>query len=94
MNGNRFDFNGFRSLREYESECSRMGYTTQRIPFHKNGDSYFVLVTSPPHKLPTNVSSWTLFPADESSAILDGIINGVYENFLGKLADHGFYPEP
>ena len=85
------DFHGFRTLREYERECARNGFTTRREPFYKDGLSYFALITIPP-KTPTSVSCWELFPADETVPILSGVINGVSGNYLGKLAAHGFYP--
>ena len=28
------EYHGFRSVREYESECARLGFTTRRVPFH------------------------------------------------------------
>lgn len=91
MNEKPFDFHGFHSLRDYERECVRSGFTTRRVPFQKGGSPYFALVVSPP-KTPTSVEAWTLFPADETAPVLDGVINGVPGNYLGKLAAHGFYP--
>lgn len=93
MQNHPTDFHGFRTLREYERECARNGFTTRREPFYKNGLPYFVLITSPP-QTPTGVSCWELFPADESAPILSGVINGVPGNYLGKLAAHGFHPGP
>ncbi len=99
------DYHGFRSVKDYESECARVGFTTRRIPFHDNdGAAYFALVTSPP-KTATSVEAWTLFTADEGRAVLDGIISGgmmdpakylrggVDVNYLGKLAAHGYFPD-
>lgn len=46
-------YNGFRSIREYESECARLGFTTRRVPFHHEGSAAcFALITNaarPPH---------------------------------------------
>lgn len=51
------------------------------------------------------MESWTLFTADESARLLDGIISvgtmdpakylrdGVDVNYLGKLAAHGYRPD-
>lgn len=91
MEKQTFSFRGFRSLQEYESECARAGYATRRVPFHKNGFPCFVLIVSPP-KTATSVEAWTLFPADESAPLLSGVINGYDSNYLGKLADNGYYP--
>ena len=89
----KMDYHGFRSVKEYENECARVGFTTRRIPFHDgNGGNFFALVTSPP-KTATSVEAWTLFPADATAAVLDGVINGTDANYLGKLAAHGYYPD-
>ena len=41
-------YNGFRSIREYESECARLGFTTRRVPFHhESGVACFA--ARPPH---------------------------------------------
>ena len=98
------DYHGFRSVKEYEKECARVGLSTRRIPFHKGNKKYFALVTSPP-KTGTSIEAWTLFTADETAVVLDGIISGgmmdlakymrdgLDVNYLGKLAAHGYYPE-
>lgn len=98
------DYHGFRSVKEYEKECARVGFSTRRVPFHKGNEKYFALVTSPP-KTGTSIEAWTLFTADETSVVLDGIISGgmmdlakymrdgLDVNYLGKLAAHGYYPE-
>lgn len=100
------EYHGFRSIREYENECARVGFTTQRVPFHKGDDPYFALITTPPgHPTGTSVESWTLFTADESARLLGGIISGstmdsakylrdgLDVNYLGKLAAHGYLPD-
>ena len=87
------DYHGFRSVKEYENECARVGFTTRRIPFrHKDGGKFFTLVTSPP-KTATSVEAWTLVSADETAVVLDGVINGLNANYLGKLAAHGYRPD-
>lgn len=98
------DYHGFRSVKEYEKECARVGFSTRRIPFHKGNKKYFALVTSPP-KTGTSIEAWTLFTADETAVVLDGIISGgmmdpakymrdgLDVNYLGKLAAHGYYPD-
>lgn len=101
------EYHGFRSLSEYERECSRLAFKTRRVPFHDgDGGKFFALVTSccPGHPTGSSVESWTLFTADESVRVLDGIIsggtmdparymrNGLDVNYLGKLAAHGYYP--
>ena len=98
------DYHGFRSVKEYEKECARVGFSTRRVPFHKGNEKYFALVTSPP-KTGTSIEAWTLFTADETAVVLDGIISGgtmdpakymrdgLDVNYLGKLAAHGYYPE-
>lgn len=35
------EYRGFRSIKEYESECARIGFKTRRVPFHKGKE--------PPH---------------------------------------------
>lgn len=101
------EFNGFRSISEYESECRRLGYITQRIPFYRNGAEFFALLTSPPQQTATSCQSWHLFTADESTEILDGVIfpcervHPLTREILppGKtldqqLAAHGFTKKP
>lgn len=89
-----FDFHGFHSLREYEAECARVGHATRRVPFRKGDEKYFALITTPPgHPTGTSVETWTLFDAAETAQVLDGVINGLDANFLGKLAAQGYYPE-
>lgn len=102
-------FRGFRSIGEFESECARLGWKTERIPFRKEGNEkaeYFALVVTPPEVTDSSISSWHLFPNDESEELLEGIISGGYYydvvevvdengldlNWLGKLANNGFYP--
>jgi len=101
------EYQGFHSISEYERECSRLSYKTRRVPFHdSNGGKFFALVTScPGHPTGTSVESWTLFTADETARVLDGIISGgtmdpakymrdgLDVNYLGKLAAHGYYPD-
>ena len=99
------DYHGFRSLKEYENECARLGFTTRRVPFHKDGEVYFALVITPPgHPTGTSVETWTLFSADSSAQVLDGIVSsgvmssdaylqdGLDVNYIGKLAASGYYP--
>ena len=88
-------YNGFRSIREYESECARLGFTTRRVPFHhESSAACFALLTTPPgHPTGTSVESWTLFDAGETRRLLDGVINGHGANYLGKLAAHGYRPD-
>ena len=100
------EYHGFRSIKEYESECARVGFSTRRIPFHKGSKKYFALVTTPPgHPTGTSTEGWTLFTADETAQVLDGIISGgmmdpakymrdgLDVNYLGKLAAHGYFPD-
>ena len=88
------EYHGFRSIKEYENECARVGFTTRRVPFHKDGEPYFALITTPPgHPTGTSIESWTLFTADETAQVLDGVINGHDVNYLGKLSAHGYRPD-
>ena len=100
------EYHGFRSIKEYENECARVGFTTRRVPFHKGNEKYFALVTTPPgHPTGTSTEGWTLFTADETAVVLDGIISGgtmdpskymrdgLDVNYLGKLAAHGYLPD-
>ena len=88
------EYHGFRSIKEYENECARVGFTTRRVPFHKDGEPYFALITTPPgHPTGTSIESWTLFTADETSQVLDDVINGHDANYLGKLFAHGYRPD-
>jgi hypothetical protein len=71
------NFRGFRSIGEYESECARFGYTTRRVPFHGPEGACFVLLTAPPgHPTGSSVQAWTLFSADETKELLDGVVSG------------------
>ena len=55
------EYHGFRSIKEYENECARVGFTTRRVPFRKDGEPYFALITTPPgHPTGTSIESWTL----------------------------------
>ena len=83
-------FRGFGSISAYEAEARRVGFVTERIPCQKDGEQFFVLVTSLACPSPTSVSSWNLFSEDESQMLLDGVINGYDSNFIGKLTEHGF----
>lgn len=88
------EYHGFRSIKEYENECARVGFTTRRVPFRKDGEPYFALITTPPgHPTGTSIESWTLFTADETAQVLDGVINGHDANYLGKLSAHGYRPD-
>lgn len=98
------DYHGFRSVKEYENECARVGFSTRRVPFHKGNEKYFALVTSP-QKTGAGIEAWALFTADETTVVLDGIISGgmmdptkymrdgLDVNHLGKLAAHGYHPD-
>lgn len=98
-------FNGFRSIAEYERECVRLGYTTERVPFHNDSGKYFALVTYPPKRNDTSVGTWHLFADDESKEVLTGVISsermqetgvcvdGVDINWIGTLAAHGYFPD-
>ena len=88
------EYHGFRSIKEYENECARVGFTTRRVPFRKGDAPYFALITTPPgHPTGTSIESWTLFTADETAQVLDGVINGHDVNYLGKLSAHGYRPD-
>lgn len=88
------EYHGFRSIKEYENECARVGFTTRRIPFRKGDAPYFALITTPPgHPTGTSVEAWTLFDAAETAQVLDGVINGLDANYLCKLAAHGYHPD-
>lgn len=88
-------YNGFRSILEYESECARLGFITRRVGFHhESGAACFALITTPPgHPTGTSIECWTLFDAGETRQLLDGVINGHLSNYLGKLAAHGYHPD-
>lgn len=83
-------FNGFRSIGEYERECEKHGFVTEHVPFRRGDESFFVLITRLRQRTATSIETWHLFTADESRELLDGVINGVDANYLGKLAAHGF----
>lgn len=90
-------FNGFPSVAAYESECRRLGYATRRIPYERDGEKCFLLITSPPNKTATSVEAWTLFDASETKELLSGIVSnnadpGTDVNCAGKLAAHGYFP--
>ena len=99
------EFNGFRSIAEYESECKRFGYATQRVPFQRDGVEYFALVTTPPNPTSDHCDSWHLFTADENVEVLQGVffpnarLNPVTRKTVPpsrsieqQLADFGFVP--
>lgn len=87
-------YHGFSSLSAYESECARLGFTTRRVPFTGPAGECFALVTAPPnHPTGSSVESWALFPLDESTQLLDGVINDRDESYLSKLAAHGYFPD-
>ena len=85
------EYNGYRSIKEYESECARIGYTTRRVPFRKGDEKYFALITAPPgHPTGTSVQCWTLFTADEKAQVLQGIT--VSSTYIRQLLQAGDMP--
>lgn len=83
------DFHGFSSIKEYEKECARLGFKTERVPFHKDKKMYFVLVTTPPnHPNGTSVEAWHLFTVDERREVLEGIVSDAYIKDLAKNGYH------
>lgn len=84
------EYHGYRSVREYERECARVGFQTRRVPFQKGGETYFVLITSPPRS-GSSIEAWALFTIDENLLIMEGVINGFEGNYLDKLADNGYH---
>lgn len=87
------EFNGFRSISEYESECGRLGYITQRVPFHRDGAEYFALVTGLASQSSTSCQTWHLFTADESAEVLGGVILQHGADLREQLSAHGFTQE-
>lgn len=83
-------FNGFGSISAYEAEARRIGFVTERIPFQKDDEKYFALITRLAQPSESSIASWHLFSNDESRELLDGVINGNSANFEEKLAEHGF----
>ena len=86
-------FNGFRSIAEYERECKRLGYATERIPFYRDNAEYFALVTGLAAPTPTSCKTWHLFTADESTEILDGVIFQNSADLEQQLTASGFTRE-
>ena len=86
-------FKGFRSIAEYERECASHGFITCRIPFTRGNEKFFVLITALRHGSPAAIASWHLIREDESAELMDGVIDGNDENYLGMLAKHGFFQE-
>jgi len=98
------EYHGFCSVKEYENECARVGFSARRVPFRKGNEKYFVLVTTP-LQTGASVEAWALFAADETAFVLDGIISGgmmdpakymrdgLDVNYLGKLSAFGYYPD-
>lgn len=83
------EFQGFRSVSEYERECSRLGYSTRRESFTNGNENCFALITSA-RTSPSAVESWHLISEDETHEIMNGIIDDIDANFLGKLEDAGY----
>ena len=83
-------FNGFGSIAAYEAEARRTGFMTERVPFQKDGERYFALITRLAQPSESSIASWHLFFDDESRELLDGVINGNSANFEEKLAEHSF----
>ena len=91
-------FQGFRSVNEFERECSRIGYSTKRVPFYRQGSAktFFALITDGPTS--TSIQSWDFFTEDAATHILSGVImQGLLSpevdvNYTGKLAVYGFFP--
>lgn len=91
-------FHGFPSIADYERECARLGFTTERRAYRKGEDRFLCLLTLGGG----GVSTWYLFTADESAEVLSGIVpnaewlsrsGGVDRNFTGLLAEHGYIPD-
>lgn len=81
------EFNGFRSISEYERECSRSGFTTVRIPFRKGEESFFVLLTGLSTPSPTSAVSWNLFSSDEKVHVMEGVLKSGEDRYLKELAE-------
>ena len=89
-------FNGFPSVSAFESECARLGFTTERQTYHKDGDAYTLLIVGLAAPTPTSVITWHLFTEDESAEVLTGIApaSGDYAaRCAAQLAEHGFIPD-
>ena len=82
-------FNGFRSISEYEQECQRLGWKTRRVPCSREMERYFILIVTPPQGSGSAIEAWHLFDMAETREVLDGVINGVKENFLGNICGNG-----
>ncbi len=80
------EYQGFHSISEFERECARLGYKTRRVPFHKGDEKYFALIDSAPD---ASIEAWTLFTADETAIVLDGIISGGAFMHAGPMMIHG-----
>ena len=65
---------GFRSIRDYESECVRLEYQTRRVYFQREGEKFFALITYPPVQTSTSVASWNLITYNENFVVLNGVI--------------------
>lgn len=81
------EFNGFHSISEYERECARLGFKTERVPFRKGEEDFFALIT---RQSVGGIASWHLITADERAEVMDGVINGIDANYLGRLREKGF----
>lgn len=75
-------YNGFSSVHEYERECERLGFQTERIQFC---DDSFILITHAP-ETKTSVDCWVMFDKNEN-VVTSGVINGVdkkLDELLGR----------
>ena len=83
-------FHGFTSIAEYERECARTGFTTERKSCHDgSGSAYILLITRLAQPSGTGVDTWHLFTADETREVLSGIMpHG--GSAAAQLAEHGY----
>ena len=86
-------FHGFATIAEYERECARVGFTTERQSYHDaDGKGYMLLITRLAQPSSTSVDTWHLFTADETREVLSGVIRQG-TSAAGQLAQSGYFSD-
>ena len=69
------EYHGFRSIPEYERECRKHDLSTERVPFQRSGEKFFVLITRPP-KRPLAWKPGRFSPQTKQSSCSTALLTG------------------
>lgn len=85
------NFHGFRTVHTYETECSKAGQQTKRIPcFSANGAEAFALITFCPSGRPDSFDGLDVITADEAHCLYSGAARHDGSDLEAVLSRAGF----